>query len=82
MKKKEQDNPIFLRCTSQMDSQRNMFWSNRKVNKKPFLLSILSYFLVEEEKEEIRNILISLLYNEACEKQSRRLRRIENKISM
>lgn len=65
-----------------MDSQRNMFWSNRKVNKKPFLLSILSYFLVEEEKEEIRNILISLLYNEACEKQSRRLRRIENKISM
>lgn len=62
MKKKEQDNPISLRCTSQVDSQRNVFLSNPKVNKKPFLLSILLYFLVEEEKEEIRNILISLLY--------------------
>lgn len=55
---KEQDNPdISLRCTCQAEGQRNMFWPNPKVNKNPFLLPILLYFLVEEEKEEIRNLL-------------------------
>lgn len=52
--RKEQENPVIsLRCTFQVESQRNLLWPNPKINKKTFLLCDIKCDLVKGAKEQI-----------------------------